>query len=85
MHDPIIHFNVSIYSCIASRCQSLTIHECEDLTHEMLVLPSYSYRNQPINSRSKSIDWFLYVGTLAFNGLTENYLNITVRENFTSI
>ena len=36
----------------------------------MVVLPSY--RNQSIDLLSKSIDWFLYEATLAFNGLILN-------------
>ena len=36
----------------------------------MAVLPSY--RNQSIDLLSKSIDWFLYEATLAFNGLILN-------------
>ena len=34
------------------------------LTHLTLKLPSY--RNQSIDLQSKSIDWFLYMATLAF-------------------
>ena len=34
----------------------------------MSVLPSY--RNQSIDLHSKSIDWFLYGGSTAFNGLS---------------
>ena len=33
-----------------------------------------SYRNQSIDLQSKSIDWFLYLATLAFNELSINIM-----------
>ena len=45
----------------------------------MSVLPSY--RNHSIDLHRKSVDWFLYEATLAFNGLTNNCLletNMTI-------
>ena len=52
----------------------------------MLVLPSY--RDQSTDLHNKSIDWFLYKGNLALNGLTscdhlESHLNQESNDVFT--